>query len=330
VRGSDPFAPATVLTMCPESTALEDISSPPTDTRPPAGDPPSHYLQWARRGKPGFFRYLAGALLALVISLFVGQMFSVVGAVLIASQSVAATIVKTTFFGFIVSFLLIPFIPVLLNARPSWSIAMPARRIEAANLVIGACIAFATLVALNLIGFLIDPDAYRFEGFDPGSWLPMLLIAAVAFFVQASTEEMVYRGYLTQFVAAFTRAPLLILGIPACVFALPHFGNVAGASGFLGLLPYLLMGLMYGLLAWRSSSLWMSAGVHLGNNWFITMFVGNAAETIPKLSLFTTHGNTSAPGLVAGVVIQGFAVICLAEIVLRRRGLARSKGLWKK
>jgi hypothetical protein len=157
----------------------------------------------------------------------------------------------------------------------------------------------------------------------------MLLIAAVAFFVQGSTEEMVYRGYLTQFVAAFTRAPLLILGIPACVFALPHFGNVAGASGFLGLLPYLLMGLMYGLLAWRSSSLWMSAGVHLGNNWFITMFFGNAAETIPKLSLFTTHGNTSAPGLVAGVVIQGFAVICLAEIVLRRRGLARSKGLWK-
>lgn len=27
-------------------------------------------------------------------------------------------------------------------------------------------------------------------------------LAAVAFFVQASTEEMVYRGYLTQYVAA--------------------------------------------------------------------------------------------------------------------------------
>jgi membrane protease YdiL (CAAX protease family) len=285
---------------------------------------PSHYLQWARCGKPGFLRYLAGALLALASSLFFGQIFSVVGALLIPSQSVAATIVKTTFFGFILSFLLAPLIPALLHRRPWWSIAMPARRIEARNLGIGVAIAVVTAVALNLIAYVLEPDAFRFAGFDPGSWIPMLLIAAVAFFVQASTEEMVFRGYLAQFVAAFTRSPLLILGVPALVFALPHFGNVAGAASLLGLLPYMLMGLTYGLLAWRSGSLWMSAGVHLGNNWFITMFVGNAAEKIPKVSLFTTHGSSSAPELVVGVLIQCFVVICLAEIVMRRMRLARS------
>ena len=290
----------------------------------PSIEHPSHYLQWARRGKPDFFRYLAGALLVLSISLFFGQIFSVVGALLIPSQSVAATIVKTTFFGFIVSFLLIPLVPALLNRRPSWSIAMPARKFEVTHLALGAGIAIVTMVVLNLVGYLLDPGAYRFAGFDPGSWIPMLLIAAVAFFVQVSTEEMVYRGYLAQFVAAFTRSPLLILGIPALIFALPHFGNIAGTSGLLGVLPYILMGLMFGLLAWRSGSLWMSAGVHLGNNWFITMFVGNAAETIPKVSLFTTHGSSSAPELVAGVLIPCFVVIGLAGIVMRKRRLPRS------
>jgi len=285
---------------------------------------PSHYLQWARRGKPGFFRYLAGALLVLAISLFFGQIFSVVGALLIPSQSVAATIVKTTFFGFILSFLLIPLVPVLLNRRPSWSIAMPARRFEVTHLALGAGIAIVTMLVLNLVNYLLDPSAYHFQGLDPASWIPMLLIAAVAFFVQASTEEMVFRGYLAQFVAAFTRSPLLILGVPALVFALPHFGNVAGAESLLGLLPYMLMGLMYGLLAWRSGSLWMSAGVHLGNNWFITMFVGNAAEKIPKVSLFTTHGSSSAPELVVGVLIQCFVVICLAEVATRKMRLTRS------
>ena len=285
---------------------------------------PSHYLQWATRGKAGFFRYLAGALLALAISLFFGQIFSVVGALLIASQSVGATIVKTTFFGFIVSFLLIPLIPALLNQRPWWSIAMPARTIEVTNLALGACIAIVTMVVLNVITHLLNPGAYHFEGLDPGSWIPMLLIAAVAFFVQASTEEMVYRGYLAQFVAAFTRSPLLILCVPAFIFALPHFGNVAGSSGFLGLLPYIVMGVMYGLLAWRSGSLWMSAGVHLGNNWFITMFVGNAAENIPKVSLFTTHGSSSAVDLVVSVAIQGLVVLGLAELLMRRFRLIRS------
>jgi membrane protease YdiL (CAAX protease family) len=289
----------------------------------PPTEQPTHYLQWARRGKPGFFRYLAGALLVLAISLFFGQIFSVVGALLIPSQSVAATIVKTTFFGFIVSFLLIPLVPVLLNRRPSWSIAMPARKLEVTHLALGAGIAIVTMLVLNLVGYLLDPSAYHFQGLDPASWIPMLLIAAVAFFVQASTEEMVYRGYLAQFVAAFSRSPILILGIPALIFAAPHFGNVAGASGFLGLLPYMLMGLMYGLLAWRSGSLWMSAGVHLGNNWFITMFVGNAAEKIPKVSLFTTHGGSSAPELVVDVLIQCFIVICLAEIAMRKMRLTR-------
>ncbi len=286
--------------------------------------PPSHYLQWARRGKPGFFRYLAGALLVLAISLFFGQIFSVVGALLIASQSVAATIVKTTFFGFIVSFLLIPLIPALLNKRPWWSIAMPARTFEVTNLALGAGIAIVTMVALNAITYLLEPDAYHFEGLDPGSWIPMLLIAAVAFFVQASTEEMVYRGYVAQFVAAFTRSPLLILCVPAFIFALPHFGNVAGSSGIVGLLPYVVMGLTYGLLAWRSGSLWLGAGVHLANNWFITMFVGNAAESIPKVSLFTTHGSSSAVELVVSVALQSLVVLGLAELLMRRFRLIRS------
>lgn len=303
------------------------MSDPPGGTTKPPDQRPTHYLQWARRGKPGFFRYLAGALLALAISLFFGQIFSVVGALLIASQSVAAAIVKTTFFGFIVSLLLIPLIPALLNQRPWWSIAMPARKIELTDLAAGAGTAIVTMLALNLVGYLIEPGAYHFQGLDPGSWIPMLLIAAVAFFVQASTEEMVYRGYLAQFVAAFTHSPLLILGIPAFAFSLPHFGNVAGASGFLGLLPYIVMGLTYGVIAWRSGSLWMGAGVHLANNWFVTMFVGTAAEKVPKVSLFTTHASTSAPALVIGVVVQGLVVIGLAEIVMRRRGLARSQAL---
>jgi membrane protease YdiL (CAAX protease family) len=163
---------------------------------------------------------------------------------------------------------------VLINRRPWWSIAMPARKFEVGNLALGAGIAIVTMVAMNLVGYLLDPGAYHFDGLDAGSWIPMLLIAAVAFFVQAATEEMVFRGYHAQFVAAFSRSPILILGIPAFIFALPYYGN--------------------------------------------------AAEKIPKVSLFTTHGSSSAPELVVGVLVQGFVVICLAEIFTRRLRLIRS------
>jgi hypothetical protein len=67
--------------------------------------------------------------------------------------------------------------------------------------------------------------------------------------------------------------------------------------------------------------------VHLGNNWFITMFVGNAAENIPKVSLFTTHGSASAPDLVVSALIQGVVVLGLAEFAMRKMRLARSQAL---
>lgn len=279
----------------------------------------SHYLQWADKGKPGWLRYLVGALLVLLISLFFGQIFSVVGAVLIASQSAAATIVKTTFFGFIVSFVLVPLVPRALNSRPWWSIAMPALSIRWWDLLTGAGIAVATMAVLNAIGWLIAPEAYTYAGIDPSSWLPMLAIAAVAFFVQASTEEMVYRGYLAQSVWAFTRSPLLALVVPALIFSAPHLGNVAGSTGLAGLAPYMIVGLTYGWIAYRSGSLWMSTGVHAANNWFITMFVGSAAEKIAKVSMFTTHGTSSNGELIAGIAIQNLVVVGLTEAALRGR-----------
>jgi membrane protease YdiL (CAAX protease family) len=288
---------------------------------------PTHYLEWARRGKAGFFRYLLGGLLVLAVSLFFGQIFSVVGALLISSQGAAATVLKTNFFGFIVSFLLIPLIVVLLHRRPWWSIAMPARSFESSRLAVGAGIAIAAASLLSVISYALDPTAFHFHGIDPASWIPMLFLAAVAFFVQASTEEMVYRGYLAQWVAAFTRSPLLILGIPALVFSAPHFGNVASDAGYLILLPYVVMGLVLGLVAWRSGSLWMGAGIHMGNNWFITMFVGNEAERLPKVSMFTTTGSGSVWEMVIGHLVLGVVLLCLAEVVLRRYRLARSPSL---
>lgn len=57
--------------------------------------------------------------------------------------------------------------------------------------------------------------------------------------------------------------------------------------GPFGVLPYVISGLAYGWLAYRRGSLWLSAGAHMGGEWFISMFFGSAAEKIQKLSLLT-------------------------------------------
>lgn len=284
----------------------------------------AHYLDWAFQGKRGILRYLIGAVLVISMSLFIGQMFSTFGSILIKSDSPAATIVKTTFFGFILSFLLIPLIVAAVHRRPWWSVAMPAPRVNGASFLVGFLSGLTVLLGSNLVTYFMHPENYTYVGADWNSWVPMLFLSLLVFFVQASTEEMVYRGYLAQMMFRFSKSPLLALVIPAIIFAYPHYGNIAGSSGILALMPYVILGLLYGWLAYRSGSLWMAIGAHLVNNWFITMFVGSKAEVIQKLSLFETPSQISSMAQISiNTLIYSALVIGVAELLMRRFRLVR-------
>jgi|GEM_PF-1999086 membrane protease YdiL (CAAX protease family) len=279
----------------------------------------THYLQWSNLGKTGILRYMVGTILVLTISLFFGQVFSAVGNILIHAQTPAATIIKANFFGFVFSFLLIPVVAQILHRRPWWSIAMPFKRVNLRHFFIGLSVVLIVQATLSLVSYVMNPQNFQYSGADWSSWLPMLFISFVAFFVQAGTEEMVYRGYLTQFAHRMTGNRLVILLIPAIVFSAPHYGNISDVSGILALLPYFILGLMLGWLAFRSGSLWMPLGAHLANNWFVTMFVGNSKENLQKISLFMTSGQEFQPAqLTLSLIIFSILVILLAEFFMHR------------
>lgn len=276
------------------------------------------YLDWSHEGRAGLLIYLSGSVLILSVSLLFGQVFSVVGTLLIHSSSPAAQIIKVTFFGFIVSFLLVPLLVRILHGRPWWSVAMPVLSLDLKRWLVGFISVLLVMVTFNLIGYLSDPSSFHYNGFDASQWIPMLLLAMIAFFVQASTEEIVYRGYLAQFVHRVAGNPFFVILVPSVIFSLPHFGNIKDAAGIFAVLPYFIMGIMFGWLAFRSGSLWLGAGAHTANNWFITMFVGSSAENIQKISLFsTTSHSNSAAGLSLSSLVFCLSVILLAELFMR-------------
>lgn len=284
----------------------------------------SHYLDWSHQPKKGLLRYLLGSVLITGFSLYIGQMFSFVGALLIHSDSPAATIIKTTFFGFIFSFLLIPIIAAIIHRRPWWSIAMPYRRFNFKAFAVGFFSVVVLQVISNLISYWLNPQNYHYKGADWQTWIPMLFLYLIVFFVQVSTEEMVYRGYLSQFVYRFSKRAWLVLLIPSIIFSLPHYGNIQGGAGIMALAPYAIMGIMFGWLAYRSGSLWMPIGAHLANNWFVTMFVGLSGENVQKISLFQTQSDVqSLYKLSLSMLVFAVLVIALCELLMHRFGLIR-------
>jgi membrane protease YdiL (CAAX protease family) len=99
------------------------------------------------------------------------------------------------------------------------------------------------------------------------TWATALVPLAVMVFLQASAEEMIFRGYILQQLAARWRSPLIWGLLPALVFGLAHYssGSKLGVSW-----EYVAVTLLFGLtaaaLVWRTGSLAAAMGLHTGMN----------------------------------------------------------------
>lgn len=106
---------------------------------------------------------------------------------------------------------------------------------------------------------------------DPGSGLGLKLfyVAAVlvGLFVAATAEEVVFRGYLLQQTAAFTRNIWLIVAINAAVFALAHLEFDPAA-----LAARALAGAAFAWAALRLGGLEFAIGAHVATNLMIALF----------------------------------------------------------
>ena len=152
----------------------------------------------------------------------------------------------------------------------------------------------------------------------------MALIGFVAIFIQASSEELLFRGYITQFVRRFTANKLLFIGIPALLFALPHIINIAELGGtFLVMVPYLIMGLLLAWAAYRTGSLWMAAGVHWSNNFSTIVLIGTRGDVLPSVAPFQIDIPSLSVATMV-VAVQSVLVLVVLRYLIGRRETAAS------
>jgi hypothetical protein len=280
----------------------------------------SSYLEWSDRGKTSIPQYMIGLLLIVVA-------FSMLGAigtfpVTLIDPDYTDSLLESNLvllLTFVVPFVAIPLVTQLLHSRPYWSVGLAQLRFEAWNLWSG----FLVSIAIGFIAFLIlwalGTLGFEWVGFDWSQWLPLAVIGAVGIFIQAGTEEMLFRGYLTQFVRRMVKHPAVFLTVPAVLFAVPHIANVAALGGGpLVMVPYFASGLLYGWAAWRTGSLWMALGLHWSNNLTGLLLVGNQEDVLKSVAPV----QTTVPGLATTtliVVAQSVASVVVLTLLIRRR-----------
>ena len=165
---------------------------------------------------------------------------------------------------------------------------MPRAHFEKWNFLTAVWVSLAVALATGLLVRMMGviPIEYN-PAFDWTVLLPVALIGMVGILIQAGSEELFFRGYLTQFVRRFTKNPYVFISIPALLFALPHITNISElGGGLLVLTPYLVSGLLYAWAAWRTGSLWMALGLHWGNNYTSLVLIGTKGDVLPSAAPF--------------------------------------------
>ncbi|WP_050802260.1 MULTISPECIES: CPBP family intramembrane glutamic endopeptidase [unclassified Pseudonocardia] len=193
----------------------------------------------------------------------------------------------------------------------------PVRR-PLPSVLVGAVLAVALLLLTNVImgvaGSVVGDGVRGDDAGDPagpGFGLAVGLLAVTA--VQASTEELVYRGYLMGSLRHLGTYPAVLLS--SLVFGLSHGLNPGASAGYVA--ATFALGVLLGFIALGPGGLWMSCAFHTA--W-------NAAQSIPSAGEPGSEQDGSGVG--AGDLIWVFvaAVLCYAVVtaLLLRRSARRA------
>jgi membrane protease YdiL (CAAX protease family) len=166
---------------------------------------------------------------------------------------------------------------------------------------------------ISLIGFAIsyftEPEILTFR-FDAVKFTILVLITLLLMPFQTTAEEFMFRGYLMQGVASWTKSRWWALFVTGVLFGLLHGMNPEIMEyGFWTMMSqYISMGLMFGIITLLDDGIELAMGVHFINNFLgvtLTTYKGSALQTD---ALFAVNEMNPSEGLIA-LIIGGAIMI---------------------
>lgn len=281
----------------------------------------SSYLDWSDKGRSTFVRYAIGLVIIFLAWFILGSLVAI-PFIVFAQIAFAGSVVGKTFgtvSAFLLAFVTVPLVTKFLMKRPWWSFGFPQWRIDYWAFGVAVAVSFVVSIVMTLVLGAMGLVQLKFQVPDIGQYLLLIVVAAVGLFIQTSTEEFMFRGYLTQFVRRYFSSPVVFLLIPAVLFALPHIANIAAFGGqWYAMLPYLISGLLFGWFAYRTGALWMAIGLHWANNLGNSILIGTDVDVLPSLAPIIIH-NPSLEVVTGVTLVSSLFIFFILEVLIRKR-----------
>lgn len=275
------------------------------------------YLDLARLGKIGWLRHILAIGLILFLWQVIGALPSVILIFLVSTDGNPKTTVSATgqFSGVepVVSLAIILSASVLfligiylairfIHLRPFRTLITPERRISWGRIFQGFIVWVMLLGVMSLVEVFLYPGRYiwtlNFRQFLPFSILALLLIP-----IQASAEELFFRGYLLQSIGLRLRNIWTLSALSGLVFMLPHLLNPEARINFVLMgFYYFFIGAVMAFVTLRDGRLELAIGLHIANNLFSALVANYSVTVLPTPSMFTVKELDATYSVIAATV----------------------------
>jgi len=184
---------------------------------------------------------------------------------------------------------------------------------------------FRALIVLGVVVALLPPydlGVPMTPNLPVGTWLLLLPFSILALLIQTSAEEIVFRGYLQQQLAARFSSPWVWVCVPAALFAFGHYLPAEAGSNAIFVASWAgLFGILMADLTARAGNLGPAIAVHFANNLSAIVFI-SLPDGLSGLSLYTIDiALSDSDALVTWLPIDFGMMILMwltARLVIRR------------
>jgi uncharacterized protein len=250
------------------------------------------FLDQARQGKNSIWRYFAALIFIIALNIVVTTLLLGLAIYLyntidfLAMPEWFVLVVGMVPFGFSAIAL---WMSIVLIHKRSFRSVLTSFASFRWRLVFISGAAWIGLSALSDLIMVVLRPGNVYWSFDPARFVPFLLVAVVLIPIQAATEELLFRGYLTQAFSLLGRGIWLAWIVPALLFGLLHGVNPEiEAFGFRTMMIYYIgMGLFLGWITIKSEGLELAVGLHVANNLYASLAVTFPESAIPSPALFS-------------------------------------------
>ena len=172
---------------------------------------------------------------------------------------------------------------------------------------------WASIMAIYTLISLIYNDGSLSFNFNPVPFLYLLILSFLVFPLQASFEEIFFRGYLMQGLGLLSKKPVVPLILTTLIFGLIHFYNGTDITMSISIvLSALILGLMLGIIVLGENGLETAMGVHIANNMFIALFLNSSDSGLGGLpSLITAQSTDSFSGIPVLILMAATLLIII-------------------